>query len=48
MEAPIVKDGGSNYQRLRLQIVKNLATNLPFFSYLLGSLILVTSLLFLL
>ena len=36
MEAPIVKDGGSNYQRLRLQIwrlqiVNNLATNPPFF-----------------
>ena len=36
MEAPIVKDGGSNYQRWRLQIwrlkiVKNLATNPPFF-----------------
>ena len=31
MEALIVKDGGSNYQRWRLQIVKNLATNPPFF-----------------
>ena len=36
MEAPIVKDGGSNYQRWRLQIwrlqiVNNLATNPPFF-----------------
>ena len=36
MEAPIVKDGGSNYQRWRLRIwrlkiVNNLATNLPFF-----------------
>ena len=30
MEAPIVKDGGSNYQRWRLQIVNNLATNPPF------------------
>ena len=36
MEAPIIKDGGSNYQRWRLQIwrlkiVNNLATNPPFF-----------------
>ena len=36
MEAPIVKDGGSNYQRWRLQIwrlqiVNNLTTNPPFF-----------------
>ena len=36
MEAQIVKDGGSNYQRWRLQIwrlqiVNNLATNPPFF-----------------
>ena len=43
-----VKDGGSNYQRWRLHIVNNLATNPPFFSSLLGSLILATSLLFLL
>ena len=36
MEAPIVKDGGSNYLILRLQIwrlkiVNNLATNVSFF-----------------
>ena len=51
MEAPIVKYGGSNYQRWRLQIwrlkiINNLATNPPFFSSLLDSLILATSLLF--
>ena len=65
MEAPIVKDGGFNCQRWRLQLSKMEAPiikdggfkyggfkfsiiNPPFFSSLLGSLILATSLLFLL